>query len=60
MHTAGPIREVLTAENLSDAFGVPLLVAHGGGRWMARAARADLRTGAPGACTTGGNSVKYT
>ncbi|WP_144723389.1 ABC transporter ATP-binding protein [Cellulosimicrobium sp. TH-20] len=40
VHTAGPIREVLTAENLSDAFGVPLLVAHGGGRWMARAARA--------------------
>ena len=39
VHTAGPVEEVLTAENLSDAFGMPLLVAHGGGRWMARAAR---------------------
>jgi len=39
VHTAGPIGEVLTAENLSDAFGLNLLVAHGGGRWMARAAR---------------------
>ncbi|MFB8229761.1 ABC transporter ATP-binding protein [Cellulosimicrobium sp. NPDC055967] len=39
VHTAGPVEEVLTAENLSDAFGLPLLVAHGGGRWMARAAR---------------------
>jgi iron complex transport system ATP-binding protein len=39
VHRAGPIREVLTADNLSDAFGIPLLVAHGGGRWMARAAR---------------------
>ncbi len=39
VHSAGPIGEVLTAENLSDAFGIPLLVAHGGGRWMARAAR---------------------
>ena len=39
VHRAGPIREVLTAENLSEAFGLPLLVAHGGGRWMARAAR---------------------
>ncbi|MCB7137293.1 ABC transporter ATP-binding protein [Cellulosimicrobium marinum] len=39
VHRAGPIAEVLTAENLSEAFGLPLLVAHGGGRWMARAAR---------------------
>ncbi|WP_435736164.1 ABC transporter ATP-binding protein [Cellulosimicrobium sp. PMB13] len=39
VHRAGPIGEVLTAENLSEAFGLPLLVAHGGGRWMARAAR---------------------
>jgi iron complex transport system ATP-binding protein len=39
VHRAGPIREVLTAENLSEAYGLPLLVAHGGGRWMARAAR---------------------
>ncbi|KON72337.1 ABC transporter ATP-binding protein [Cellulosimicrobium cellulans] len=39
VHSGGPVEEVLTAENLSDAFGMPLLVAHGGGRWMARAAR---------------------
>jgi len=39
VHKAGPIGEVLTADNLSEAFGMPLLVAHGGGRWMARAAR---------------------
>ncbi len=39
VHRAGPLHEVLTAENLSEAFGLPLFVAHGGGRWMARAAR---------------------
>ncbi|MNW55299.1 putative ABC transporter ATP-binding protein YlmA [compost metagenome] len=39
VHRAGPLHEVLTAENLSAAFGLPLFVAHGGGRWMARAAR---------------------
>ncbi|TGJ96797.1 iron ABC transporter ATP-binding protein, partial [Actinotalea fermentans ATCC 43279 = JCM 9966 = DSM 3133] len=27
------------AQSLSEAFGLPLVVAHGGGRWMARAAR---------------------
>ncbi|WP_265523659.1 ABC transporter ATP-binding protein [Oerskovia flava] len=39
VHAAGPISEVLTAQNLSDAYDLPLVVAHGGGRWMARAAR---------------------
>ncbi len=39
VQAAGPIEEVLTAANLSEAFGMPLLVAHGGGRWLARAAR---------------------
>ncbi|WP_460752269.1 ABC transporter ATP-binding protein [Myceligenerans cantabricum] len=39
IHAAGPIDEVLTADNLSAAFGLPLVVAHGGGRWLARAAR---------------------
>ncbi|GAA1869046.1 ABC transporter ATP-binding protein [Myceligenerans crystallogenes] len=39
IHAAGPIEEVLTADNLSEAFGLPLVVAHGGGRWLARAAR---------------------
>ncbi|WP_275004164.1 ABC transporter ATP-binding protein [Promicromonospora iranensis] len=39
IQAAGPIEEVLTADNLSAAFGIPLIVAHGGGRWLARAAR---------------------
>ncbi|AEG44156.1 ABC transporter ATP-binding protein [Isoptericola variabilis] len=39
VRAAGPIEDVLTADNLSEAFGLPLLVAHGGGRWLARAAR---------------------
>ncbi|RXR23738.1 ABC transporter ATP-binding protein [Oerskovia turbata] len=39
VHRAGPLTEVLTAQSLSEAFGLPLVVAHGGGRWMARAAR---------------------
>ena len=39
IQAAGPIHEVLTADNLSQAFGTPLMVAHGGGRWLARAAR---------------------
>ncbi|WP_418277087.1 ABC transporter ATP-binding protein [Isoptericola jiangsuensis] len=43
VEAAGPIEEVLTAENLSRAFGIDLLVAHGGGRWLARAARPSAR-----------------
>ncbi len=39
VQAAGPLAEVLTAENLSAAFGMPLLVAYGGGRWLARAAQ---------------------
>ncbi|GGM34577.1 ABC transporter ATP-binding protein [Promicromonospora citrea] len=39
IQAAGPLEEVLTADNLSAAFGLPLVVAHGGGRWLARAAR---------------------
>jgi iron complex transport system ATP-binding protein len=39
VHRAGPLEEVLTSDNLSSAFGLPLVVAHGGGRWVARAAR---------------------
>ena len=34
----GVIDEVLTSENLSDAFGLPLVVAKDGGRFSARAA----------------------
>ncbi|WP_203751335.1 ABC transporter ATP-binding protein [Cellulomonas chitinilytica] len=37
---AGPTHEVLTAENLSGAFGVDLVVDHREGRWSARAAAA--------------------
>ncbi|WP_331272883.1 ABC transporter ATP-binding protein [Motilibacter deserti] len=36
--TAGPVDEVLTAEPLSDAFGLRLRVDHADGRWSARAA----------------------
>ncbi|CAM3847879.1 ABC transporter ATP-binding protein [Isoptericola cucumis] len=43
VQAAGPIAEVLTADNLSAAFGIPLMVAHGGGRWLARAARPAAR-----------------
>lgn len=38
VHSAGPIEEILTGENLSDAFGLPLMVDRSGGRWVARAA----------------------
>src|SRR5690606_6492807 len=43
VEAAGPLEEVLTSENLSRAFGMDLLVAHGGGRWLARAARPARR-----------------
>ncbi|QAY70806.1 ABC transporter ATP-binding protein [Xylanimonas protaetiae] len=39
VQAAGKLEDVLTAENLTAAFGMDLLVAHGGGRWLARAAR---------------------
>lgn len=35
----GPIDEVLTDQNLTEAFGLPLEVRHESGRWSARAAR---------------------
>ncbi len=34
--SAGPIDEVITAENLSSAFGMPLVLNHEDGRWNAR------------------------
>jgi iron complex transport system ATP-binding protein len=43
VEASGPIEDVLTAENLSRAFGIDLLVAHGGGRWLARAAHPAVR-----------------
>lgn len=36
---AGPIDEVLTAENLSETFGMPLEIGHSDGRYTARASR---------------------
>ncbi|MNJ00070.1 putative ABC transporter ATP-binding protein YlmA [compost metagenome] len=39
VHAAGPVDEVLTAENLSGAFGTPLAVERVGDRWTARGAR---------------------
>ncbi len=38
VHAAGPIDEVLTAQNLSETFGVTLEVERHGHRWAARAA----------------------
>jgi iron complex transport system ATP-binding protein len=38
VYAAGPTQEVLTAENLTGAFGVDLVVDHRDGRWSARAA----------------------
>lgn len=39
-YAAGPIDEVLTAENLTGAFGLPLTVSEQDGRWSAKAAPA--------------------
>lgn len=38
VHARGPLEEVLTAENLSGAFGLDLVVERSGDRWTARAA----------------------
>lgn len=35
---AGPLEDTLTAENLTDAFGVPIVLTRDGGRYAARAA----------------------
>ncbi|HWS57959.1 MAG TPA: ABC transporter ATP-binding protein [Actinotalea sp.] len=40
VHAAGPIGEVLTAPNLSEAFGLPLTVEQHADRWSARATTA--------------------
>ena len=39
VHSAGPIADVLTADTLSSAFDVDLVVERSGDRWSARAAR---------------------
>jgi iron complex transport system ATP-binding protein len=36
---SGPIAETLTAQNLSDTFGMPIVVTEADGRYAARAAR---------------------
>ena len=46
VEAAGPLGEVLTAQNLSAAFGLPLELDHQAGRWTARAVPAHVRTGA--------------
>ena len=38
---SGPVREVLTGAAVSDAFGIPVVVEHRGGRWSAQAAPAQ-------------------
>ena len=38
VHASGPIEEVLTAEQLSGAFGLDLLLDRHAGRWTARSA----------------------
>jgi iron complex transport system ATP-binding protein len=35
---AGPVGEVITSANLTQAFGIPLTVDHAAGRWTARSA----------------------
>ena len=46
VEAAGPLDEVLTAENLSRTFGVTLEIDRRADRWSARAVPAYLRTGA--------------
>ena len=36
---AGPIEEIVTSENLSQVFGLPLVVSYEGGRFTAKAVR---------------------
>lgn len=43
VHSAGPLDEVLTADNLTGAFGLPLHLDHVDGRWSARAVPAGAR-----------------
>lgn len=46
VHAAGPLSEVLTAENLSATFDLPLELDHVAERWSARAVPTQERTGA--------------
>ena len=44
---AGPIRETLTSDRVSDCFGFPVEVEERDGRWTARSSGTWLRSGAP-------------
>ena len=46
VEAAGPLEEVLTAENLSETFGLELELDRHAERWSARAVPAQVRTGA--------------
>ena len=55
----GPIDEILTSENLSMCFGLPVVCRHDGDRWFARAAASWARTsGAPAVALAGGGRVR--
>ena len=45
---AGPVEIVLTAENLSHTFGLPLIVQRHGDRWSARAEQVPFAAGSSG------------
>jgi iron complex transport system ATP-binding protein len=51
---AGPVELVLTAENLSETFGLPLVLERHGNRWSARAAPASPEQYGMGLLSTGG------
>jgi len=51
---AGPVELVLTAANLSETFGLPLVLERHGNRWSARAAQAFPEQYGKGSMSTGG------
>jgi iron complex transport system ATP-binding protein len=51
---AGPVELVLTAANLSETFGLPLVLERHGNRWSARAAQAFPEQYGMGSRSTGG------
>jgi iron complex transport system ATP-binding protein len=51
---AGPVELVLTAANLSETFGLPLVLERHGNRWSARAAPASPEQYGMGLVSTGG------
>ncbi len=51
----GPIDDILTSENLSTCFGLPVVCRHDGERWFARAAASWVRAaGSPAVALAGG------